>query len=130
MQPAHRLAASCVVLCLLGACDAGARAESAAESSTQALATVPLPARQRELLQLIRQDCGACHGMRLNGGLGPPLTAESLVDRSQETVFATIHYGRPGTPMPAWKTLLSESDSRWIAGQLKRGLPRHAETSP
>lgn len=130
MTPARRLAALCSALCLFGVCDAGARAESVADSAAQSPDRLPTPARQRVLQRVIRQDCGACHGMRLSGGLGPPITAESLAAQSQEAVFATIHYGRPGTPMPAWKSLLSELESRWIAGQLKQGLPRHAESSP
>jgi hypothetical protein len=29
--------------------------------------------RQKELIHLVRQDCGSCHGMTLQGGLGPAL---------------------------------------------------------
>ena len=36
--------------------------EAAADSAT------PPQSRQRELLRLLKQDCGACHGLRLNGG--------------------------------------------------------------
>ena len=31
----------------------------------------PSAARQDELLHLLRQDCGSCHGLTLRGGLGP-----------------------------------------------------------
>jgi cytochrome c55X len=27
--------------------------------------------RQRELIRMVRQDCGSCHGLQLTGGLGP-----------------------------------------------------------
>ncbi|MCG8427047.1 MAG: cytochrome c, partial [Chromatiales bacterium] len=27
--------------------------------------------RQNDLLHLLKHDCGSCHGMRLEGGLGP-----------------------------------------------------------
>ena len=37
-------------------------------------------------------------------------------------VAATLH-GRPGTPMPGWKSMLSESDAVWIAQQLQAGFP-------
>lgn len=85
-----------------------------------AAAAEPNPA---ELIRLVRQDCGSCHGMSLQGGLGTPLTREALADRSAETLAATIMYGRPGTAMPAWKTLLSQAQANWIADQLLIGFP-------
>ena len=86
-------------------------------------AQVPDPARQQQLVRMVRQDCGACHGMRLGGGLGPALTAEALTERPLDSVVATILHGRPGTPMPAWRALLSEDESRWIAQRLLAGFP-------
>lgn len=81
-------------------------------------------ARQRELTHLVRQDCGSCHGMQLTGGLGQPLTPEALRDKPLESLEATIHGGRPGTAMPPWKTILSESEIRWIVQQLIAGFPK------
>lgn len=75
---------------------------------------------------MVRQDCGSCHGMRLTGGLGPPLTAQALRDRPLESLVATVLQGRPGTPMPGWRSMLDEADARWIAQQLQAGFP--AET--
>lgn len=80
-------------------------------------------ASERELIRLVRQDCGSCHGMRLTGGLGTPLTREALADKPIESLSATILYGRLGTAMPAWKTLLTENDANWIAQQLLAGFP-------
>ena len=40
-----------------------------------------------------------------------------------ESLVATIHQGRPGTPMPGWAPLISAADARWIAEQLQRGFP-------
>ncbi len=77
--------------------------------------------RQRELLELLHQDCGACHGMRLTGGLGPPLTAAALEGRPLESVVATIEHGRPGTPMPPWRRFLSDDEVRWLATRLTLG---------
>lgn len=79
--------------------------------------------RQRELVRMVRQDCGSCHGMRLTGGLGPPLDAPRMASLPLESLVATIHHGRPGTPMPGWSRLLSADDSLWIAQQLQRGFP-------
>ena len=84
----------------------------------------PSPARQAELVHMVRQDCGACHGMKLTGGLGPALTSDALRGIPQETLAATIFHGRPGTPMPGWKTMLTEADAAWIAQQLQAGFPQ------
>lgn len=86
----------------------------------------PSQERQQALVRMVRQDCGSCHGMKLTGGLGPPLTHQALAERSLETLVATTLHGRPGTPMPAWKTMLSASDALWIAQQLQSGFPAEA----
>ncbi len=79
------------------------------------------PERQRELIHLLRQDCGACHGMRLKGGLGPALEPERLRSYSTEQLAATILNGRPGTPMPPWSPFLSQQEANWLAERLKQG---------
>jgi cytochrome c55X len=84
----------------------------------------PDAARQRELVRLVRQDCGSCHGMRLHGGLGPALTAEALADKPAESLAATIVHGRAGTPMPPWRSMLGADDVRWIVEQLLAGFPQ------
>jgi cytochrome c55X len=76
--------------------------------------------RQAELRNLLKQDCGSCHGMTLKGGLGPALTAEALKNKPIELITVTISEGRPGTPMPPWKFLLSEDDIHWLAQTLKQ----------
>jgi cytochrome c55X len=84
----------------------------------------PTVQRQAELRNLVEQDCGACHGLRLTGGLGPAITEQALQGKSLEFVEVTIRDGRPGTPMPPWRGLLSETDIAWIADYLKhRGQP-------
>jgi cytochrome c55X len=83
----------------------------------------PDAARQRELVRMVRQDCGSCHGMRLTGGLGPPLDAARLAQWPLEALVATIYQGRPGTPMPGWSALISREDTTWIAQQLQQGFP-------
>jgi cytochrome c55X len=70
--------------------------------------------RQAELRNLLLQDCGSCHGMRLTGGLGPALTPQALQGKSREQLIATVSEGRPGTPMPPWKPLLSQTDIAWL----------------
>lgn len=85
------------------------------------------PQRQQALVHIVRQDCGACHGLQLTGGLGPPLTAQALKDRTVDSIVATTLYGRPGTPMPPWKSMLSDADAQWIAQQLRAGFPELPE---
>ena len=80
--------------------------------------------RERELVRLVRQDCGSCHGMRLTGGLGLALTPEALREKSLEGLVATVLYGRPGTAMPPWKTILSEKEAMWIVRRLMDGFPK------
>ena len=94
-----------------------------AASGAQAQQGAPDAARQRELVRMVRQDCGSCHGLYLTGGLGPALTREALADKPIESMAATIYGGRPGTPMAPWKAMLSEADALWIAQQLMAGFP-------
>lgn len=77
-----------------------------------------------KLANLVRQDCGSCHGMQLTGGLGPALTKEALADKPIESLQSTIFHGRPGTPMPGWQSMLSADDARWIAERLLAGFPK------
>jgi cytochrome c55X len=91
--------------------------------------TVPGSARQQALIRIVRQDCGSCHGMRLTGGLGPALTREALAELPLEAVVASIVHGRPGTPMPPWKSMLSEPDAVWIATQLRAGFPEEPKVA-
>jgi cytochrome c55X len=81
------------------------------------------PERQGELLHLLKQDCGSCHGMTMKGGLGPALTPAALATQPDEALFATILNGRPGTPMPPWRGLLEEDEIAWLVARLREGLP-------
>lgn len=76
------------------------------------------PARQAKLKDMVDQDCGSCHGMTRHGGLGSPLLQEDLAKLSAEAVIETILEGRPGTPMPPWKAMLSREEAAWIAAYL------------
>jgi cytochrome c55X len=87
-------------------------------------AAEPSPARQRELVHLVRQDCGSCHGMTLQGGLGPALLPATLADKPVDGLVATIIGGRPGTPMPPWHRFLAEDEAQWIVAKLMSGFPQ------
>ncbi|WP_240939405.1 cytochrome c [Diaphorobacter sp. HDW4A] len=79
--------------------------------------------RETQLVRMVRQDCGSCHGMQLTGGLGPALTKDALVNKPAPWLAAVITHGLPGTPMPPWKALLTEREARWIAERLSQGFP-------
>jgi cytochrome c55X len=82
----------------------------------------PVPAdRQQELRNLLIQDCGSCHGLRLRGGLGPALLPEQLQGKSADYLSTVILEGRPGSAMPGWRPLLSEAEARWMAELLLQG---------
>lgn len=83
----------------------------------------PSPIRKAELFNLVRQDCGSCHGLRLEGGLGLPLTPIALKGKSPEGLRDTILYGRNGTAMPPWSPFLTEAEAAWIVQILLKGMP-------
>ncbi len=77
--------------------------------------------RQRELVRLVRHDCGACHGLTLQGGLGPALTPAALAGKPAQWLQAVILEGRPGTPMPPWRPFITETEARWLVDALQTG---------
>lgn len=83
----------------------------------------PNAKRRAELISLVRQDCGSCHGMTLKGGLGPALLPDELKDKPAESLQATILQGRPGTAMPPWQRFLNDTEAAWIVAQLQKGFP-------
>jgi len=81
----------------------------------------PSVERQRQILRMLRQDCGSCHGLTLRGGLGPALTPQALAGKPPEMLRATIVHGRPGTPMAPWGPFLDESEAAWLVERLLEG---------
>lgn len=86
-------------------------------------AAIP-PTRQGELLHMLTQDCGSCHGLTLKGGLGSPITPSDLAGRDAEGLTEIILDGIPGTAMPPWRPLISEPEARWIAEYLLEEKPQ------
>ncbi len=80
--------------------------------------------RERELVRMVRNDCGSCHGLRLQGGLGPALLPETLSGKAPEAMRETILRGRTGTAMPPWGKFLNETEAEWIVAQLMKGFPQ------
>lgn len=84
----------------------------------------PTPARRAELMNLLKQDCGSCHGMTLQGGLGPALTPDRMSAYPVEALTGVILDGRHGTPMPPWRGILKDDEATWLAVQLRKGVTR------
>ena len=104
----------------------GAALIAAFASAAEGKPVAPEAERARELIHIVRQDCGSCHGLTLAGGLGPALTPAVLADRPFEGLVATVVSGRPGTPMPPFLGIVSEPEAEWIVDQLMRGFPPDA----
>jgi cytochrome c55X len=75
----------------------------------------------KRLEHMLVQDCGSCHGLKMKGGLGRPLTREALADSDPDTLAAIILEGVPGTAMPGWRSILKEDEALWMANYLKKG---------
>lgn len=74
-----------------------------------------------DLINLVKQDCGSCHGLTLKGGLGPDIRPQSLSHYDVETLSTVVLDGIPDTAMPPWRPLLSEADAQKIAEYLLQG---------
>lgn len=94
-----------------------------AHSGQTSSAPVPSAARQIELVKLVREDCGSCHGRTLKGGLGPSLLSEDLRDLPPEALRETILRGRRGTAMPPWQQFIDEAEAAWVVEKLQEGFP-------
>ena len=84
------------------------------------LAAEPSPERQVILRDLLKNDCGACHGLTLQGGMGPALLPDSLAGKPDEFLVSTILNGRKGTAMPPWQTFMNYDEALWLVGVLRK----------
>jgi cytochrome c55X len=120
MRSVPFVAAALVAVCGVAAAG-GAPDTRVAAVAAPASVSAPDRARSRELLTLLKQDCGSCHGMRLTGGLGPALTPEALRTKPAASLVATIVSGRPGTAMPPWRRFVSEAEAEWLVARMVLG---------
>ena len=88
--------------------------------SLDCLAAEPTSVRQAELRHLLKNDCGACHGLTLKGGMGPALLPDNLQGKPDEFLINTILQGRKGTAMPPWKAFMNTDDALWLVRQLRK----------
>ena len=96
---------------VLAACLSGA--------SAHATETVS-PQRQQELVYLLHQDCGSCHGMTLKGGLGPALLPAALAGKPAQYLRHVIANGVPEKAMPPWKNILEPREIDFLVEHLSR----------
>lgn len=101
--------------------DSPVESEQTADSPVESEQTLSTQ-RREELYNLLVQDCGSCHGMTMKGGLGPALTPDVLSHKPRQMIEATILYGRPGTPMPPWNTMLTKAEVSWLVDRLYSGI--------
>ena len=84
-------------------------------------AVEPTPARQTELRHLLKNDCGACHGLTLQGGMGPPLLPDTLKGKADALLITSILQGRKGTAMPPWQAFINTEEAAWLLDVLRNG---------
>lgn len=64
----------------------------------------------QDAAELFNRNCEGCHGPTRAGATGPALLPETVGDKTDDFLAATIRNGRPGTAMPAWKGRLTENE--------------------
>ena len=94
-------------------------------------------ARGRELFLV---HCAICHGERADGQgarrgslVPPPVSFRDPSWRGRTNparTFATVRFGEPGTPMPPWKAVLSESETWDVVAYLHSVGAERAEAAP
>ena len=75
--------------------------------------------------------CVNCHGWAADGKTGVNMRAPSgpsLRETALDGPALTevIRCGRPGTPMPPWRSMLRDGEARWIAERLVAGFPEES----
>jgi len=88
--------------------------------NTTVFAQNPPQDRKKELRNLLKHDCGSCHGLTLKGGLGPSLLAKDLANKPDDYLLETIQNGRKGTAMPPWNPYITEQETHWFIQTLLR----------
>ena len=81
--------------------------------------------RKTELMHLLTQDCGSCHGLTRQGGLGPALTREALAGKPAMMLREVILNGRSGTPMPPWNGVMNPQEADWLVEVLLGCIGTH-----
>ncbi len=84
------------------------------------MADAPSLERQQTLKDMLKNDCGACHGLTLKGGLGSALIPEVLAGKNTDLLVNTVLQGKKKTAMPAWSGMISKKEALWLIQYLKK----------
>jgi cytochrome c oxidase cbb3-type subunit 3 len=77
--------------------------------------------------QVYDQNCFPCHGMQLEGGIGPSFVDEEWIHGGQaENILTTIREGVPAMGMVSWQGILSPEQINNVASYVIR---RHSEAT-
>ncbi len=106
---------------LLAACSSSAGGGASVNGGKANLEKQTETPRHTEIMRLLKSDCGACHGLTRQGGLGAAIRPQDLADKSVAVISEIILNGVPGTPMPPWRPYLTPDEARWLATALKEG---------
>jgi len=104
-----------------------AEADQRWPQSTQ-LATVEMtPAAIAAGEAVFQANCVACHGAKLEGGIGPNLVDTTWIHGSKpEEIVATITHGVAAKGMPTWGPILGNEKVGEVAAYIiSKGQPAH-----
>lgn len=74
--------------------------------------------RMEEGQQVYTANCSVCHGAEGQGGVGPALAGNSLLDQTG-TVVTTILFGRPNHGMPPFEDQLDDEEVAAVATYIR-----------
>jgi cytochrome c553 len=75
-------------------------------------------------VQIYKDNCAACHGPDMEGGIGPALKGNSLISESNEPALVQIvNDGRETNGMPPFKEQLEEQEILDVVALLKDPSP-------
>ncbi len=99
----------------------------------------------RTVVEFVSSECGGCHNPKLTGATGPNITMDRLrhglkgaaakkagrftYPLDEESIFATVKYGRPGTAMPSWGTDANPIGKALTDAEIK-AITHHIYTVP
>ena len=85
-----------------------------------ATVTVAFAASDVAAQQLYQNNCAACHGANMEGGVGPTLLQHKWLhgEPTKANLAKIIRDGVPDKGMPSWSAVLKEADIDALAGHL------------